>query len=314
MKILVTGGSGFIGRKLVDTLLQYNAHSLRISSRKKNSSVSESPSVEWVEGDLSPYFDWGSAVEGCQVVIHLAARAHVMNNDLPSSEEFRKVNFDGSLSLARSAVKAGVKRFIFLSSIGVNGNNNLYPYTETDVPSPQGFYALSKWEAEVGLREIAKQTGLELVIIRPTLVYGEGAPGNIARLVKLIKCPIPLPLGAVNNRRSFIGVDNLISLIVVCLDHPAAANELFLAADSEDVSTTKLLRLLSSGLDKSVCLLPIPVSFLKIGFYLTGKRDVAISLLGSLRVDISKARKTLNWYPSLSLEDGLKKVIEHSYD
>jgi nucleoside-diphosphate-sugar epimerase len=205
-----------------------------------------------------------------------------------------------------------VKRFLFISSIGVNGNINTRPFTEDDEPNPAEPYALSKWEAEQGLWEIQRETGMEVVIIRPPLVYGPNAPGNFGSLMRWVEKGLPLPLGAIDNQRSLVALDNLVDLIITCIDHPAAANQVFLAGDGEDLSTTELLRGVARAMGKSAHLIPVPPSLLMLGATLLGKKAVAQRLLGSLQVDISKARRLLGWQPPVSVEEGLRRCFDKS--
>ncbi len=223
--------------------------------------------------------------------------------------EFRKVNVDGTLALARQAAAAGLSRFIFISSIGVNGNINTRPFTENDNPGPAEPYAQSKWEAEQGLWEIQRETGIDIVIIRPPLVYGPEAPGNFGSLVRWVERRMPLPLGAIHNQRSLVALDNLVDLIITCIDHPAASNQVFLAGDGQDLSTTELLRGVAKAMGKPSRLIPVPATLLMQGATLLGKKPVAQRLLGSLQVDISKARSLLGWEPPVSVEEGLRRCF-----
>jgi len=226
-------------------------------------------------------------------------------------EEFRRVNVLGTLNLARQAASAGVRRFVFVSSIGVNGAETFQqPYTALDSASPHSPYAVSKYEAELGLQALAAETGMEVVIIRPPLVYGPNAPGNFGSLMRWLQRRVPLPLGAIHNQRSLVALDNLVDLIVVCLTHPAAANQIFLVSDGEDVSTTELLRRMGQALGRPARLVPLPASILKLAAAMVGKPDVAQRLCGSLQVDIEKTRRLLSWTPPLSLAEGLKKAAE----
>jgi nucleoside-diphosphate-sugar epimerase len=264
-----------------------------------------------VANPLNADEDWSSVLDEQQVVIHAAARAHVMKDEVADPlSEYRRVNVDGTLNLARQAAAAGVKRFIFISSIGVNGNSNIRPFTENDTPNPAECYARSKWEAEQGLWEIHRDSGMEVVIIRPPLVYGRGAPGNFGSLIRWVEKGVPLPLGAVKNQRSLVSLDNLVDLIIACLDHPAAANEVFLAGDGEDLSTTELLRGVGKAMGKPARLIPVPESMLMAGATLLGKKAIAQRLLGSLQVDISKARELLGWEPPISVEEGLRRCFQ----
>ncbi|AEY02316.1 NAD-dependent epimerase/dehydratase [Oceanimonas sp. GK1] len=228
--------------------------------------------------------------------------------------EYRKVNVEGTLNLARQAAVAGLKRFIFISSIKVNGEQTLLgkPFTADDAAAPEDAYGMSKWEAEQGLRQLAAETGMEVVIIRPPLVYGPGVKGNFASMIKLVEKGLPLPLGAIHNRRSLVALDNLVDLIITCIDHPGAANQVFLAGDGEDVSTTELLRGVANAAGKPCRLLPVPAGLLQLGATALGKKAVAQRLLGSLQVDISKARNLLGWTPPLSVEQGLKRCFDDS--
>jgi nucleoside-diphosphate-sugar epimerase len=256
--------------------------------------------------------DWSSALTNQDIVIHCAARVHIMNeNSADPLAAFRAVNVEGTLNLALQAAGAGVKRFIFLSSVGVNGAETFdIPFNENNVAMPHSPYAVSKYEAELGLRLVAEQTGLEVVIIRPPLIYGAGAPGNFQSLIRWLLRGVPLPLGAIKNRRSYIALGNLVDFLVLCLDHPAAANESFLVSDGEDLSTTDLLRRMGSALGKPARLLPVPTALLKLGAAVLGKPEIAQRLCGSLQVDIGKARGLLGWTPPLSVHDGLKQAAE----
>jgi nucleoside-diphosphate-sugar epimerase len=249
---------------------------------------------------------------GCETVVHLAARVHVMADTAADPlEEFRRVNVQGTLNLARQAAVAGVRRFVFVSSIGVNcAETYRRPFTAHDEVAPHSPYAVSKYEAELGLQALAAETGMEVVIIRPPLVYGPGAPGNFGSLLRWLKRGVPLPLGAIHNQRSLVALDNLVDLIITCLTHPAAANQTFLVSDGEDVTTTELLRRMGQALGRPAHLIPVPVSWLKLAAKLVGKPDVAQRLCGSLQVDIEKTRRLLDWTPPISLDEGLKKAAE----
>ncbi|WP_238474351.1 NAD-dependent epimerase/dehydratase family protein [Pseudomonas cavernae] len=263
-------------------------------------------------GDLSANTSWSEALVGVKVVIHAAARAHVLNETADDPlVAFRRVNVSGTLALARQAAQAGVERFIFISSIGVNGNQSSRPFTADDLPSPNEPYAVSKHEAELGLRQLAAETSMEIVIIRPPLVYGPKAPGNFGRLIKTVSKGVPLPLGAIHNRRSLVALDNLVDLIVTCIDHPAAANQTFLVSDGEDLSTTELLRRMGVALGKPARLLPVPSWLLEAGAAMLGKRALSRRLCSSLQVDISKTRELLGWAPPVSVDAALRKTATH---
>jgi nucleoside-diphosphate-sugar epimerase len=258
--------------------------------------------------------DWHDALAGCDAVVHLAARVHVMTETTADPlNEFRRVNVQGTLNLARQAAAAGVRRFVFVSSIKVNGEATQpgAPFTADDAPTPLDAYGVSKMEAEQGLREIARQTGMEVVIIRPPLVYGPGVKANFATMMRWLKRGVPLPLGAIHNQRSLVALDNLVDLIVTCLTHLAAANQTFMVSDGEDVSTTELLRRMGQAMGHPARLVPVPASWLKVAVGLLGKGDVAQRLCGSLQVDISKTRELLGWTPPVSLDEGLRRAAGH---
>lgn len=304
--ILVTGASGFVGRSLISRLATDN---LKVRACVRTGHFPLPEKIDVVYGhNLTANTDWHDVLEGVGVVIHLAARVHVMKDKVAEPlTEFRKVNVDGTLNLARQAATAGVKRFIFISSIKVNGEHteNGRPFTESDAPNPQDAYGISKFEAEQGLLKIAQQTGMEIVIIRPPLVYGPGVKANFASMMKAVRRKIPLPLGAIHNKRSFVYVENLVSLIVCCINHTNAANQTFLVSDDQDLSTTELLRSCALALNVNVWLFPLPQKMIEVLATTLGKRDVAQRLCGNLQVDIAKAKMLLGWVPPISVEDGL---------
>ena len=301
MNICLTGGTGFLGSRLVSQLSVCSSDSVELLVRR---TVPDSIINFQVKPDFS--FDLSNQ----NVVIHAAARAHVLKDDtLDSVAEFRRVNVEGTVQLARQAVRSGVDRFIFVSSIGVNGNQSLAPFTALDSCAPIEPYAQSKWEAEQALWEIHRETGLEITIIRPPLVYGPGAPGNFGKLLKWAKSGVPLPLGSVNNSRSLVAVDNLVDLIITCIDHPAAANQTFLVCDGQDLSTTELLRGLGQACGRPARLIPLPATWLRFGASLLGKREVANRLLGNLQVDITHTCQTLDWTPPISVDEGLRRCF-----
>lgn len=305
MPVLITGASGFIGREITNQLITHGAN-VRAAVRK----VSK-VDLERLAPTLGSQANWYPVLEGASAVIHTAARAHMLNDQSADPlAVFREVNTVGTLVLARQAAAMNVKRFVFLSSIGVNGVENTSPFREFDLPNPVEPYAVSKLEAEKGLLEIAKETGMEVVIIRPPLVYGPNAPGNFGRLVSAVRRGVPLPLGSVTrNRRTLVGLDNLVDLILTCLHHPAAANQIFLAGDGEDISTTDLLRKIALAFQVPSRLLPFPLAWLELGASVVGKKAIVNRLCGSLQVDIGKARSLLAWSPPLSLDQGLNKVV-----
>lgn len=307
--ILVTGASGFVARSLITEI---KASGNRVVGVSRVPSVSEADEFFSVP-DFAVNGVWKRPLESCDIVMHLAARVHVMNDssDNPLAE-FRKTNVDGTLNLAKQASLAGVKRFIFVSSIKVNGEytETGVPFTEADLPKPQDAYGISKLEAEQGLMLIAQQTGMEVVIIRPPLVYGAGVKANFASMLRMVARGIPLPLGAIYNKRSLVYIDNLISLILKCIEHPAAVNQVFLVSDGHDLSTTELLRGCAAALGVKARLLPIPQKPLEAFAAMIGKKDVAQRLCGNLQVDISKARSLLGWIPPVSVEEGLRATAE----
>jgi nucleoside-diphosphate-sugar epimerase len=310
INVLVTGATGFLGRSLLEKLAENNCY-LPIAAVRDKSFKSPLVVKSVLGCDLLSSSHWREALSGVEVVLHTAARAHVLDETAADPlTEFRKVNTIGTLNLARQAADSGVRRFIFISSIGVNGNQSVRPFSESDDPKPVEPYAISKQEAESGLRQLAEQTDLEIVIIRPPLVYGPDAPGNFNRLINIISKGIPLPFGAIHNQRSLIALDNLVDLIVTCVDHPAAANQTFLVSDGHDLSTTKLAKLLGEALGTPARLFPVPMSWIKIGVNLLGKPEFFQRLCGSLQVDASKVRNLLDWRPPISVEEGLKRATK----
>jgi len=309
--VLITGANGFVGKQLCTELLRQGQF-VRAAMRLERVESLVLENIETVPiGILDGKTDWTNALLGINVVIHLAARVHVMkDNAVDSLDELRKVNVEGVWNLARQSAEAGVRRFIFISSIKVNGEGTLlgYPYTVKDQPAPVDPYGISKFEAEEALRQLADETGMEVVIIRPPLVYGPGVKANFYSMMHWLEKGVPLPLGAIYNKRSFVALDNLVDLIITCIDHPAAANRTFLAADGEDLSTTELLQRMSKALGKPAKLIPVPIWILKTAAILLGKRDMAQRLCNSLQVDISEARDLLGWQPSVSVDDALKKT------
>ena len=307
-KILLTGASGFIGRNLYRLLLSKKFDVIPTSSREINKSGWVLFNLNNVQSNLTEYF------ESVDVVIHTAARVHVMQDlSIDPLLEFRKANTLGTINIARQAAIAGVKRFIYISSIKVNGEVASVdaPFTETDEPSPNEPYSISKYEAECGLFSIASETGMEVVIIRPPLVYGPDVKANFLNMMKWLNKGIPLPLGSIHNKRSLVALDNLVDLILTCIDHPAAANQVFLVSDGEDLSTTELLNRVAISLGEKPRLLPINQQLLELSLSLIGKKSLAQRLCGSLQVDISKAKKLLNWTPPVSVDEGLRKTARH---
>ncbi|MDD2881586.1 MAG: SDR family oxidoreductase [Rhodoferax sp.] len=310
MTILVTGASGLVGGRLCQRLMR-DGSSVRAAVRSSGSVASRLQQV--IVGSVDGATQWQHAVSGAHLVVHLAARVHVMHDTaIDPVAAFRAVNVDGTLALARQAAAAGVTRFVFISSVKVNGELTLpgCAFTEADAPNPQDAYGLSKREAEQGLHQIASDTGMEVVIIRPPLVYGPGVKANFAALMRAVQRGWPLPLGAVHNRRSLVALDNLVDFIVVCVTHPQAANQTFLVSDGQDLSTTQLVRGMAQAADVPARLLQVPVWVLQAGAALLGKGDAVQRLCGNLQIDISKARQMLGWVPPISIAEGLRRVVQ----
>lgn len=310
MKVFVTGVSGFVGRALCVTLSR-SGHSVRGALRQIEGTGVLSEGVELVEvGQINAETDWEAALAGCDLVVHLAARVHVMGDKASDPlAEFREVNTEATLNLARQASQAGVKRFVFISTIKVNGEGCDAAYRETDVPAPEDAYAISKWEAEQGLQRIARETGLEVVILRPPLVYGPGVKANFLRLMKAIQRGWPLPLGAIHNRRSLLYLGNFVDAIRLCVEHPAAAGQTFLLDDGQAVSTPELIRAVARAMGRPARLLAVPVGVLAFMGALLGKRAAVARLTGSLHVDSAAIRSRLGWTPPYSMEAGLAATV-----
>lgn len=308
MTILVTGATGFVGGALVARLRRVRRHTARVAVRQRGAFPQDVDSS--VVGDLTPETDWRSALDGVDAVVHLAARVHVMRETSASPlEAFRRVNVDASVHLAQQAVAAGCRRFVFVSSVKVNGE--VGHFRESDPPAPEDAYGTSKHEAEMGLRAVAAETGLDVTIVRPPLVYGPGVGANFAALIRAVRRGIPLPFGAVRNKRSLVAVDNLTDLLLTCAEHPRAANETFLVSDGRDLSTPELVIALARAMGRTPRLVAVPPGMLRFAAVATGKGDLARRLLDSLQVDITKAVRLLDWKPPISVEDGLLRAIGH---
>ncbi|MNJ12091.1 GDP-6-deoxy-D-mannose reductase [compost metagenome] len=312
-KVLVTGASGFVGEALL----------LRLLLDKKLIPIAAARGTTRLHGLCSVVpFDLTDpkalpSLDDVQVVVHAAARVHVMNETaVDALAEFRNVNVDGTLRLAQRAAESGVKRFIFISSIKVNGESTLpgKPFKADDRPAPVDPYSVSKNEAEEAVKQLGRETGMEVVIIRPPLVYGPGVKANFLSMLSWLNKGIPLPLGAIHNQRSLVAIGNLVDLIVTCIDHPAAANETFLVSDGEDLSTTQLLRCLARALGKSARLLPLPEGLLKLAASMLGKQAVIQRICGSLQVDISKNRELLGWTPPINMNEAMRQTAGHYLD
>jgi nucleoside-diphosphate-sugar epimerase len=307
---LITGATGFVGSSLASRLAGEAGETLACV-RNNKFSMPEGVRVVPV-AELTATTDWRHALEGVQNVVHLAARVHVMRDtEADPLTAFRAVNVYGTLNLACQAATAGVKRFVFVSSVKVNGETTQpgRAFTEVDVPNPQDAYSQSKHEAEQGLLRLALETGIEIVIIRPPLVYGPGVKANFADLTRALKRGWPLPLGAVHNQRSLVALDNLVDFIVTCITHPQAANQTFLVSDGQDLSTTELVRGLAQSALLPVRLLSVPLWALQAGAMLLGNGAAVQRLCGNLQVDISKARSLLGWVPPVSVDEALRRAM-----
>lgn len=305
---LVTGANGFVGKFLCAELKRRNfllKAALRTSDNDFNN-------IEQVfVASINGATDWSAALKDIDVVIHLAARVHVMADfSADPLAEFRQVNVEGTRQLAVSAVRAGAKRFVYVSSIKANGEEADKPYTEFDKPNPHDFYGISKWEAEQAVYQVSAETGLQVVIVRPPLVYGAGVKGNFAQMIKIISKGIPLPFASVKNLRSFIYVENLVDALILCATHPSAAGHTYLVSDGEDVSTPELLNKLGKALAKPAHLFACHPSILRLAGYLTGKTAQVNRLVGSLQVDSSKIKQELGWLPPIVFADAINKMVE----
>ena len=308
-KLLVTGANGFVGSAVCR-----QAMTLRDSvvGAVRTPTALPADVTPVAVGTMDARTVWIEPLRKCSAVVHAAARVHVMDESAADPlSEFRRVNVEGTLNLALQAASCGIRRFIFVSSVKVNGESTeaTHPFTAHQAPAPLDPYGISKMEAEDGLRHIARETGMEVVIVRPPLVYGPGVKANFAALMRAVQRGLPIPLGAVTtNRRSLVALDNLVDLLITCIDHPAAANQTFLVSDGEDLSTTDLLRRMARAMNVAARLLPVPPALLKLGAGLMGKGDMAQRLLGSLQVDITHTRETLGWAPPISVDEGLRRA------
>lgn len=304
-RIFVTGATGFIGQCLIKRLRD-NGKGVTIAIRQQSASLVP-PVFQFAE--LSATQSWGAGIAGHDVIIHCAGRVHILNDpsDNPAAE-FHRVNVEGTLNLARQAAAEGVRRFIFLSSVKVNGEQTFSgrPFTAFDNSAPEDAYGISKLKAEEGLKKIAEESGMELVIIRPVMVYGAEVKANFRSIMMLLNKGLPLPLGAIRNKRSFVYLENLVDLLEICIDHPAAAGEIFLVSDGEDLSTPEVVRRMGLAMGKPARMMSMPSAWLETIASWVGKTAVTQRLCGSLQVDISHTRDTLGWTPPVSVDDGFR--------
>jgi len=309
-RVLVTGGTGFIGSALIQVLAD-RGYKIKAATRQPVLAVENERVSNITVGSIDDSTHWADALKDIDVVVHLAARVHVMEDKAVNPlDAYRKVNSKGTRHLAQSAAHAGVRRFVFLSTVKVNGEERPCAYKEENAPAPADAYGASKEEAEQALRSVAAGTGMECVILRPPLVYGPGVKANFRSLLGVVERNIPLPLAGVRNQRSLIYLGNLVDSIIECMTHPAAANQTYLVSDGRDLSTPELIRAIAASLKTRCMLFPFPVSFLKIAGKLTGKVRIVKRLLGSLSVDISKIKRELAWQPPYSVESGLRHTAK----
>jgi UDP-4-keto-D-QuiNAc 4-reductase len=308
LNILITGATGFIGQAVVQDLLAHTNYRLSALTRKTSRALPDG--IERLEiVNIDGTTDYGDLLTGFDVIIHLAARVHRLNEKSKSSyPAYKALNVDGTENLARQAADAGVKRFIYLSSIKVNGESTApaQPFMADDTPNPSDAYALSKFESEQGLIALSKANGMQYVIIRPPLVYGPGVKANFQKLMGVVRRGVPLPFGSIHNRRSLVSLDNLASLIRRCIDHPNAANEIFLVSDDHDVSTTELMRIIADAMNVRDRLILFPKALLSFAAALFGKQEISRRLLDNLQVDITKTKSVLGWQPEFRLEDAIR--------
>ncbi len=322
-KLLVTGATGFLGSRITFALADQD-RSL-VSAVRRIPKITAMPNVGfYVVRNVDSETEWLPILHTVDCIIHTAARVHVVKERMADPlTAYRAVNVGGTRRLAEHAASSGVRRFIFLSSIGVNGvftdvfSRNLAdprderaPIKHGDHPDPREPYGISKWEAEQALWDISAKTGLEVVVLRPPLVYGPGVKGNLARLLKLVRLGLPLPFGALQNKRSLIGLDNLVDLLICCVDHPAAAGQTFLVSDGEDLSTPDLLRHMATAMGRSARLFPVPVSLLRLAGSALGKRAEIDRLVGSLQIDSSHTCRVLGWTPPVSVQEGIRRMVQ----
>ena len=322
-KILVTGANGFIGQSLCKALVAKNKFVRGVVRSKLPHNTNKN--IEYFSvGDINFDTNWMHLLSNIDCVIHCAGRAHhIEKKNAKSEQAFKSVNLEGTKQLAIQCAKAGVKRMIFLSSIKVNGENTFEIksdqkikkkvkkiFTHKDIPDPKDFYGLSKWFAEKELWKISSKTNMEICILRLPIVYGIGVKGNLSRLLNLVRSGVPLPFSMIKNQRSMIGLDNLIDLIIICANHSAASGKTFLVSDGEDLSTPSLIRCMASSMGRPARLFPLPISFIKASAYIFNMQNEVNKLVGSLKIDSSFTRETLNWSPKIKVSDGIKRMVQ----
>jgi len=311
-KVFITGSTGFIGKAILDELVSRGHYLLSVLVRTGSASLTHPfSSVQCIQGDLQDIEAWSAHLEDVDVVIHAAAKTQVLGGKSSIKEMYRKSNVKATLDLATIAARSGVRRFIFLSSVKVNGEQTLYgkPFTIDDTPAPTDMYGITKLEAEQGLLNIAASSGMEMVILRPPLVYGPHVKGNFLKMLEWTEKGVPLPLGRIKNKRSLVGLHNLIDLICVCISHPGAANRIFMVSDDNDISTPDLLKKLADKFGNKVNLLPIPAKLILAAATVLGKKSSGERLVGSLCVDIAETKKVLTWHPPFSMDHELNETV-----
>jgi UDP-glucose 4-epimerase len=310
MNVLITGANGFVGKVLCQTLIK-TAHQLTTLSR---STATSNTKNHLVLTSFDCNTDFSQALKEIDIVIHLAGRAHVLNDKSANPyQAYAEINIEATKNLALQAANSGVKRFVFISSAKVNGEaTNTVPFNELNTPSPEDDYGKTKYEAEKELRLIAANSHMEVVIIRPPLIYGKGVKANFKNLIKLCQSRLPLPFGAIHNKRSMVYVENLVDFMITCISHPKAANETFLISDDKDVSTTELIQTIRLSQGIPALLIPIPRQWIVCLLNLLGKKSLATRLCGNLQVDISKAKTLLNWKPPYTFKQAIQKTLDNN--
>ena len=312
MRLLVTGASGFVGSKVVSVALENGFEVVGQSRTETPLYAQGKPAYRHVKVDITKQSMWDESLNGIDCIVHCAARVHQMNVDRATEYgSFFEVNTLGTINLAKQACEAGVKRFIFLSSIKVNGESTLpnQKFTPSVSQAPEDAYGRSKYDAEMALKQLSLESEMEIVIVRPPLVYGPNVKANFLNMMRWIERGIPLPLGAVHNRRSMVFLDNLVDLLMTCCTHPKAKNEVFLVSDNSDISTSGMLREISSELDRPSRLIPLPSRALLMAATLLGKKDIAQRLCGNLQVDMSATTSKLDWSPKISTREGIAITV-----